>query len=379
MLLVACAQLGTGAPAQALLGGQPVKPTHPAADWTVLVENAAGRLCSGALLGPRLVLTAAHCTLGTSPLSIRLGPKPDDDDRRFPVVEVVRHGTFKPNLMPRQQTGVDLALLHLGAAMPASRGFLDVRRDVLPVGELVSLYGFGVAQEGDIASARVLRELNVRHVGTYRHSSGATAQFAQDALVDDLDATELARSACGGDSGGPVVLGNRRRENLVGIMSWSTGPTEASRCGKFSAFVPLAEHAAWLRETAERLAGPQEGALEAPKPAAPILAPAPASPGATAPALAPPAVPPAPRGTGGVPTLSPRSERRPHSGVNMRTAAAGRHMAKLAPQGDGKAVPRQKTLRPRAPAPRVTGTVARREAARPLQLHRPQPPRPVRR
>jgi secreted trypsin-like serine protease len=248
--LLLAAALSVSPPAGAIIDGQTVRPDEPALDWTVLVENADGRVCSGALLAPDRVLTAAHCTLGQGRLTVRRAGD-QGFEGRIPVVEVVRHGSFQPALAPRQQPGADLALMQLGRWIAPQVETLEPEPNELAVGAAVTAFGFGEADEGARAGARVLRRAVLEHVGLYRHASGARAQFAQDPLTK---AKSPGRGACGGDSGGPVIVGRQGAANLVGIISWSTGVGPDQRCGGYTAFVAVAEHVDWIQATQRALA-----------------------------------------------------------------------------------------------------------------------------
>lgn len=245
--LFAAAALAWGAaPAAAIVDGVEVRPGEPPSAWTVLVESAGGRICSGAVVHNTLVLTAAHCTLGGARLTVAFDVGGAQPSASLTVVEVIRHPSFKPDQQPRFQTGVDLALLRTGSDFPPHATPIEIDPNDVALNAPLHIFGFGAAEEGDISSARILRRATLEHVGVYRHSSGATAQFAQD---PETKAQRAGRGACGGDSGGPVVFGPPHKGGLVGILSWSTGPA-SSRCGAYSAFVPLSAHAQWVQDTA---------------------------------------------------------------------------------------------------------------------------------
>lgn len=244
--LVGAFVAGCAWPAASIVDGVEVRPGEPASAWTVLVESAGGRICSGAVIHNTLVLTAAHCTLGGARLTVAFDVGGAQPPAPLTVVEAIRHPSFKPDQQPRFQTGVDLALLRIGADFPPHAKPIEIDPNDVELNAPLHIFGFGSAEEGDISSARILRKATLEHVGVYRHSSGATAQFAQD---PDTKAQKAGKGACGGDSGGPVVFGPQHKGGLVGILSWSTGPA-SSRCGAYSAFVPLSTHAQWITDTA---------------------------------------------------------------------------------------------------------------------------------
>ncbi len=242
------AAMSTG-PVGAIMQGEDLPATHPASSWTVMVTAENGRLCSGALVSPVMVLTAAHCVHGAGRLSIQT-IQADGRLATTPVLQYAAHPSFQPNQQPRFQVGVDLALVLLGSAIRDSDAVLEIEPNPVPVGADISIFGFGATQERDVASARMLRKARLEHVGVYRHSSGATAQFGQDRVGK---AQVAGAGACGGDSGGPVIIGRPEQRSLVGIITWAAGPTPETRCGGYTAFVPLSRHAAWVSEAAGRL------------------------------------------------------------------------------------------------------------------------------
>ncbi len=248
------------APAAAVVRGQPTRDPDGLRAAVVRVENAQGELCSGALIAPDIVLTAAHCIVQRSRYRIVA------QDRRFRartigVGEVVVHPAFVPGTTPRGQPGIDLALLRLEA--PLGRDFVPLNpAAAVPVGigEPLVIAGFGVIAEGRDRSARVLRQADLVALGTL--------QVANRVLVGvdpERYAARTGAGACRGDSGGPILRREGEAYRLLGIVSWSSGPFEEPRpgaCGGFTAITPLPEHLAWVTGEARRLSeSPPGGAI----------------------------------------------------------------------------------------------------------------------
>jgi len=264
--VLATALAAAASPALAVVGGTTSQDVRGARASTLRVETSRGELCSGAVIAPELVLTAAHCLMGGGSVSVV------SLDRRFrarrhPVIAVLPHPTFVPGTTPRTQPGTDLAMLRLAAPLPD---------DILPVtlggglwqGEAVTMAGFGLSIENNKNTARRLRETRLVNAGNY------TTQNTVKVAVDvEAKGESPGAGACRGDSGGPVLRGDVRSRDLVGIVSWSSGPLNSRErriCGGFTAITPIAEHRGWISETAARLLamGPNPRQIERQPPAA---------------------------------------------------------------------------------------------------------------
>ncbi|MDC0712889.1 trypsin-like serine protease [Stigmatella sp. ncwal1] len=185
----------------AIIGGTPA-PTDP----TVVALLNGGRLfCSGVLLSPQVVLTAAHCAALPRDLSVFLGTEPGVDGETVPVSRVEVHPAYMPSA-PLQ----DIALLRL--ARPAApvpwpkRGLLTAS----DVGRTVRIVGFG-------KRSREEEDPAAKHTGT--------------AVLAGLDETRLSLAAgpaipCFRDSGGAILLTTGGEERLVGLIQ--SGSTECA-------------------------------------------------------------------------------------------------------------------------------------------------------
>jgi secreted trypsin-like serine protease len=255
--LLSCA----AAPALAVVGGDVVRGTDQARRFTVKIESSKGELCSGVVIQPRLVLTAAHCVLGGGRFSVTYL---DDQLRRRSIraANVVAHETFLPGRTPSTQPGIDLAMIRLAEPLPAWIQPVTPGGS-LGAGEPVSIAGFGLGQEGRRQSARTLRQGNLTSAGSY--TSGNNVMVA-------VDSQNLGRApgagACKGDSGGPIMRGGAGSTELVGIVSWSSGPASQrvrSVCGGYTAITPVADHSLWISRTASALVSMPEENAPAPR------------------------------------------------------------------------------------------------------------------
>ena len=248
--LLSAAMILAAQPARAVVGGVDSRDRQGARAWTVRVETSRGELCSGAVIAPEIVLTAAHCLMGGGSISV-VSLDTRFRARRQMVVAVLPHPSFVPGTTPRTQPGTDLALLRLAQPLP---------RDIEPLtlgsglwqGETITMAGYGLSAENNKRTARRLRETQLVNAGNY------TTQNTVKVAVDAENRGETpGAGACRGDSGGPVLRGSgTRSRDLVGIVSWSSGPlkTQARRiCGGFTAITPVSDYRGWIAEGTARL------------------------------------------------------------------------------------------------------------------------------
>lgn len=236
-------------PALAVVGGTASRDAGGVRASTLRVETSKGELCSGAAIAPELVITAAHCLMGGGSVSV-VSLDPRFRPRRHLVIAVLPHPSFVPGTTPRTQPGADLAVLRLASPLP---------RDIEPLtlggglwqGETVTMAGYGLAIEDNKNTARKLRETRLVNAGNY-----TTANTVKVAVDAEARGESPGAGACRGDSGGPVLRGAGDSRDLVGIISWSSGPLNSRIrriCGGFTAITPVSDHRSWISEASGRL------------------------------------------------------------------------------------------------------------------------------
>ena len=243
--LVAATLLSSTVSAHAVVRGAVVRNPNGIRQSVVRIESSRGELCSGTLIAPTVVLTAAHC------LQQRAAYRVIAVDRAFRQRAVMAtagtlHPAFVPGTTPRTQPGVDLALLKL--QQPLRGDFTPLNpRAAAPIGpgQPVELAGFGSVNETAFGTARVLRQTQLVSLGTLQVANRVLVATDPQRL-----AARMGAGACRGDSGGPILQDGR----LVGVVSWSAGAFRSgTACGGFTAVTPLAEHAPWIASSATEL------------------------------------------------------------------------------------------------------------------------------
>lgn len=147
--------------------------------------------CTGTLIAPDVVLTAAHCIRGAT--EVHVGA-PIGQGRFIKVASAVAHPMFDD-----ATDAYDLAIVRLAESVddvtPIALPTLTL--DAAPVGSTVRVVGYGVTGAGAVTDGE-------RRTGTMQMSAVNERTFTT---------TPAPSNSCGGDSGGPVFAG----EQLIGI------------------------------------------------------------------------------------------------------------------------------------------------------------------
>jgi hypothetical protein len=188
--------------------------------------------CTGTLVHPEVVITAAHCLEGATGVGVRFGERFSPRERIVDTVSCTMH----PEYASTRAAAHDLGVCRLAVAVsdvPIAPLAVGCELDALQPGAEVAMVGFGVTDDGAA-------------FGSKRGVVTTVASAVRDDGTLQIGSAEVG--GCLGDSGGPALM--RYPDGVwrtVAVLS--TSPTCGTGPGRH---VTVRDHVAWLEAAAER-------------------------------------------------------------------------------------------------------------------------------
>jgi hypothetical protein len=243
-------------PASAITNGVPDDGRHPYVGLLVFdVDGDPAWRCSGALIAPRLILTAGHCTDGAGAARVWFAPDVDKDpDYPFSGEGSIEGTPFTNpkygqspygggNGLPAfayHDVGVvvlDRAVTNVGYASLPPAGMVDTLRNKTKV----DFVGYGVQKQVRDKGGKVWAGPRVR---MYAPSNLVSGKFVHspDYMRLSLNPGRGKGGFCFGDSGGPDLLGGT--DTILAVNSYVTN-YNCSGVG-YSSRVDLPDVLSWI-------------------------------------------------------------------------------------------------------------------------------------
>merc|ERR1719516_866087 len=191
--------------------------------WQVALVSSGGSrpFCGGTLISCSHVLTAAHCTAGSSAssISVLVGEHRIDDNSftRVSLSKITDHPDYNSNTLDNDysiltlSSPVEFSTTVAPACLPA-----DNSKDF--AGEMATVSGWGRLSSGG-NQPTVLNEVDV----TVQSNSQCMTAYGNSITSNMICAADAGKDSCQGDSGGPLTTMENGKCAVIGVVSWGYG------------------------------------------------------------------------------------------------------------------------------------------------------------
>jgi Trypsin len=231
------------APARALVGGEPDGRFSDRVAMVLIRGGDKAGFCTGLVLSPRVLLTAAHCLRPLRDMAVHYRDAAGAAVI-IPVEAAIVHPLYRADAIKARALSIDIALIRTARPLDPRFAAAAIAEGGPPaIGARAIVSGYGAAREGDWSSGGTLRSVML-----------AVREPASAVLIWAADPSGRAAGACSGDSGAPVWSADGSA--AIAIVAWAQA-LHGRGCGGLTQGPLLAPLKAWIEETERSLASPR--------------------------------------------------------------------------------------------------------------------------
>ena len=228
VVAIALATSVVAAPANAVVFGENIVSASSEYPWVVSIWHAGPKdkyyypICSGSLIAPDAVLTAAHCLTDKGTYSVQMGSNTldgENEDTFYEVAAIWKHPKYNKETLSN-----DVGLLKLTTSQNEVKPMaLATKAELSAVRNTVKfeMFGWGENQDGNYAKYLGYTKLkNLTKVAGDLFDVEGFNPISEIAAGRYIKRLGVFAGSGDGDSGGPLVASIHGVKKIVGITSW---------------------------------------------------------------------------------------------------------------------------------------------------------------
>ncbi|XP_061424523.1 trypsin-3-like [Lethenteron reissneri] len=226
-----------------IVGGFEVSPNS--IKYQVSLQQYGSHFCGGSLLSSLWVLSAAHCKIAASAMTVVLGEHSlslnQGTEQVLKVSKVISHPSYNADTM---NNDVLLIKLQTAASLNSYVGTVGLPSQgaSLSSGTTCRVSGWGNTRASGSSYPDKLMAVDVPVISTTTCNAGSA--YGGEITANMVCAGFMAggKDSCQGDSGGPMVCGGL----LHGVVSWGYGCAQPNKPGVYAR---VANFRSWIDQT----------------------------------------------------------------------------------------------------------------------------------